>query len=564
MGSKGRVTPAAAAAGSSASFSAGEPARRTFSVAASGGAFTPLTQFDRLSEIATVLWSSGFTWLVDAMGLRTCVSLRCRFVCSLGRRSCPHHVSMEHPLPERFALVLERLGPTYVKAGQLLATRTDHLPPAYAAALSALQDQVPPFSADKVRRVIADELGDSAQGLLASLNDAPVAAASLAQVHTGLLADGTEVAVKVQRPDAETQVESDLQLLLWLAHRLERRLTGTLPFRPTEAVQEIVEYTRRELDFRNEGYVAEVVRRGLGADEGVVIPRVHWDLSSRRVLTMDLIQGRRLAPRAELEAAGLNPDVILMTLAQSMIHQVFELGVFHADPHPGNLLVTHDNQVCFLDFGLHGRLERRERRRIAMALYAMVRGDFEVVADQLLHLSEQRAGADVTAFRSSLTDLVGAWYATPEKQSVPQLLLEELGLGNRFGIVFPHALMLLARALVHLEASARLVDPSVKFADLLRPLEGELRSIVVPGRLSFDELWAANRMDYLALALELPEALPHLVDALAAPARHRPQVTEKASDVRPRFRTAVAVAVGVLAGAVGAQTLTQGRRRVAP
>ena len=532
---------------------------RIFSAPA-GGVLTPVLQLDRLIEIATVLWSSGFTWLVDALGLSACVSLRCRLVCSSGRRSCPHHVAMEVPLPQRLALVLERLGPTYVKAGQLLATRTDHLPPAYAAALGALQDQVAPFSTAESRRVIAEELGASAQSVLDHLDQTPVAAASLAQVHTGRLPDGTEVAVKVQRPDAEEKVEADLQLLMWLARRLERRRGSTVPFRPTEAVQEILEHTRRELDFRHEARTSETVRRGLEGDEGVVVPRVHWDLSSRRVLTMDLVHGRRLAPRAELEAAGLDPDVLLATGARAMIRQVFEIGVFHADPHPGNLLVTDDNRVCFLDFGLHGRLDRRERRRMAMGLYAMARGEYEVMADQLLHLSERRPGADVTAFRSALSEFVESWYADQrQQQSMPQLLLGELGLGSQFGIVFPRALMLLARALVHLEASAALVDPSVRFADLLQPLEADLRSIVLPGRVSLQQLWSVSHMDYLALALELPEALPHLLDTLAERGRAGDQVTSTDAEGRRRGAAVIAAAAGMVAGALVTRVLTRGQ-----
>lgn len=170
------------------------------SSASVGGALTPVLQLDRLIEIATVLWSSGFTWLVDALGWSACVSLRCRFVCSSGRRSCPHHVSMELPLPQRLALVLERLGPTYVKAGQLLATRTDHLPPAYASALGALQDQVPPFSTAESKRVIAEELDASAESLLAHLDQTPVAAASLAQVQPGASRTGPKSLSKCNGP----------------------------------------------------------------------------------------------------------------------------------------------------------------------------------------------------------------------------------------------------------------------------------------------------------------------------------------------------------------------------
>lgn len=393
-------------------------------------ALTPLLQWRRLQEIATVLWSSGFGWWVDALGLRACVSLRCRLVCSLGVRDCPHHVVMDRPLPERLVGVLERLGPTFVKAGQLMATRTDYLPWQYAQALRSLHDDVPAFSGELAKQTVAAELRRPVLEVFAEFDAVPIAAASLSQVHRARLRDGTEVAVKVQRPDAERTAKADLALLGWIALRLERRNGRVLPFRPTAVVAELAEHTRRELDFRNESKTADTLRRRFAAEDRVVIPRVYWEQTTARVLTMEMVRGHRPAPRAQLVAEGLDADRVLEAGARAMLRQVFEFGLFHADPHPGNILLLAGDRVCFLDFGLYGRLDARQRRRMAMVLYSLVRGDYEAVSDQLLQLSEQLPGADVRRFRNALAEVVDDWFdQRPAGSSIASLLLRELSIG---------------------------------------------------------------------------------------------------------------------------------------
>ena len=301
-------------------------------------------QLARASEIATVLFASGFDWIVEAVGLSACVSPRCRFVCAFRPKSqCPHHVAMDRPLPERLRLVLERLGPTFVKAGQMLALRPDYVPLEYAEALRSLQDAVPPFPSAQAERIVESELGAPLAQLYAEFESEPFAAASLSQVHGAVLPDGRRVAVKVQRPGIGEEVERDLAPLAFLARRLERRRPQALAFRPSQAVAELAEYTRRELDFRQEARTAERVRAQFAADERIVVPWIERKRSSARVLTMEFIEGLRPAPAAELERAGLDPHAVLSAGAEAILKQVFVHGLFHADPHPGNaLLLTRE------------------------------------------------------------------------------------------------------------------------------------------------------------------------------------------------------------------------------
>lgn len=195
-----------------------------------------LAQVERASEIATVLWASGFGWVVAALGLRSCVSVGCRAVCATRLRQCEHHVDMAQPLPDRMRLVVERLGPTFVKVGQVLALRPDYVPLEYAHALRQLHDHVSPFPPAEARRVVERELDMPLAGAFADFEGEPFAAASLSQVHRAVLPDGSPVAVKVQRPRIAEQMHNDLDLLAFLAHRLEHRRPEAMGFRPSAAV----------------------------------------------------------------------------------------------------------------------------------------------------------------------------------------------------------------------------------------------------------------------------------------------------------------------------------------
>lgn len=473
-----------------------------------------LRQFRRAVQIATILWASGFQWLVASLGLRVCVDLGCRLLCARHLRQCHHHVEMVQPLPDRMRQVLETLGPTFVKIGQIVAMRPDYVPTEYALALRTLQDHAEPFGSEVARKLLEAELGAPVSELFAEFDPEPFAAASLAQVHRATLLDGRRVAVKIQRPGAQQQMRDDLELLAFLAGRLERRAPEVLGFRPTAMVAELRDTTRRELDFRQEARTCRRVGAYFADHADVVIPWIVDDRSSERVLTMQLIEGASPAPAAVLREHGFDVDYLLTTGARAMLEQLLTLGIFHADPHPGNLLFLPGNRVAFLDFGMFGRLDTRNRKRLALMLWALMEVDFDAVASQLLGFATLAPGADPDSFRAALDDVVQDWYAGEDNTSIARLLVRELGLGARYGIVFPRDLVLVARALVGLEATTTLVVPERSFRQLLEPLVDDVRDAVLPDLTQLKGALEHRRFDYLQLALELPDLLPDLVRRL--------------------------------------------------
>lgn len=481
-----------------------------------GGPRAFTAQLARAAEISSILSASGFRWLVQALGLSACPSARCRLACALRPgRQCPHREAMDLPLPERLRQTVERLGPTFVKAGQMLALRPDYVPLEYAEALRSLHAQAAPFPAAEAAAIVEAELGAPLAALYQQFDEEPFAAASLSQVHQAWLHDGRRVAVKVQRPGVTEHVERDLALLATLARRFERRQPRLLAFRPSEAVAELADYTRRELDFQREARTAGRLRQLLADDDRIVIPAVISDRTSSRVLTTEFLEGLPPAPAADLRRAGLDPAALLGAGALAMLRQVFEFGLFHADPHPGNVLFLPDNRIGFLDFGMFGRLDPTERRRMALIFWALMEGEYEAIGGQLLRLSEFLPGADPAGFRSAVADSVEEWAGERAGDlSIARLLLRELALGAGHGVVFPRGLMLLGRALVNLEATASIIDPQFSLAELARPLLPELRHVLLPGPKALQEHWHNHRFEYLDIAMELPQLFPAAIGRL--------------------------------------------------
>ncbi len=299
----------------------------------------------------------------------------------------------EMELPEKIRHMLQELGPTFVKFGQIVSSRAEQLPPEWEAELARLQSNVPPFPYESARAILIAELGDTPEALFASMEKEPFAAASTAQVHRATLFDGTPVVVKIQRPNIDVTVKADLNVMNDLAKRIQKRQAWAKDIDLRGLVREFGEGILYELDYRNEASNIRLLSRNMAQFEFVRIPAVYGELSSTKVLTMDFVTGVKISNVAAIGEAGIDKGVLAREFVHAMVKQTLFDGFFHADPHPGNVIVNLETgQIGFLDMGLMGELNRIQRMALADLLVSMVEQDGYNMGKAALRLSKPLPG----------------------------------------------------------------------------------------------------------------------------------------------------------------------------
>ena len=407
---------------------------------------------------------------------------------------------------------LERLGPTFVKLGQLLSTRTDLFPTPYIEALSRLQERCEPVPLEAVATVVAEELGRPIDGAFASFDPVPLAAASLGQVHRARLHDGRDVAVKVQRPDVVSGITEDLEAIAELAALADRHTETGRRLGFGAMVEEFRRSMLAELDYRREAANLRLLGRNLDGFDRIVIPEPIEELCSGRVLTMEFIDGRPLPAASDpsLDGPGLAGE-----LAGAYLHQIVEDGFFHADPHPGNVRVTSDGRLALLDVGMTARLTRPTRDALLRLLVAMSEGDGEEAAAAAVTLGERLDDVDFdeAAFVRRVTDLVADQHTLPVDRLSPGAVVGEVArIAAETGLRPLREMTMLGKALLNLDEVARRLDPDFVPTDAVRSYAAGLlrrRLLPTPGRV------LAATMDAKEFAEQLPGRVNHVMDALA-------------------------------------------------
>jgi ubiquinone biosynthesis protein len=317
--------------------------------------------------------------------------------------------------PEKVRLMLQELGPTYVKLGQIVSSRADTLPEAWEAELARLQSDVLPFPVDQAREVIAAELGAAPELLYETFDPQPLAAASLAQVHRATLVDGRAVVVKVQRPNIESRVRADLLILAQAARVAERRSAAARDAGMSEIIDEFGAAMLLELDYRLEAYNARRLARNLEAVPGAAVPDIIRPLSRRRVITAEFVHGVQANDRDAIIAAGIDPTEIADNAVRAAIKMIIVDGFFHADPHPGNVLVNVDKGILtFIDTGMVGELGLRQRLNLASLLHTSSKNDPLALAQSLRSLSKPFRNTDARAFDADFVRHIGPLMDAPE------------------------------------------------------------------------------------------------------------------------------------------------------
>ena len=465
-----------------------------------------LAEIARVRRIIEVLFRNGLGFLVEQLVLD-------RFVPRFLRRRV--HADREVgrlTVPQRLRRTLEELGATYIKLGQLLSGRADLLSPAYIEELAKLLDQTPPVAPAEIRAVIEAELGAPVEELFAAFDDKSIASASIGQVHRATLADGSEVVVKVQRPGVEQMVEADLDLLLRQARFLERRSETMRDYNLLAIAEELAGSLREELDYKIEGRNAERLRVNLAADPRFVVPYVHWGLTTRRVITLEYLDGIQLNELDELRAAGYDLSAVARLVVEGYFKQVFDAGFYQADPHPANLMVVRAPQlrIGFMDFGNAGYLTPRQKELLGDLFLQILDQDAGGVARSVVKMGATRGRPSLEAMERDVQRLLlRYWGVALEEIRLGEMLAELFTTAYEHKVYLPGDLALLARTILTLEGTARALDPEFVLAEAVRPFAEQL----VRERLS--PLVAGRRaLRTLRQTAELAQNLPRRLDDL--------------------------------------------------
>jgi ubiquinone biosynthesis protein len=460
-----------------------------------------LRNLGRSREIATVLLNHGFGDLVDQLRLKRYLQwgrrLFLRKPVELPRRS----------RAERIRMALEDLGATFIKFGQVMSTRPDLIPADVICELSKLQENVPPFDSETAMRMIERELGAPVTSLFADFEPEPIAAGSLAQVHRALHHDGTPLAVKIRRPSVVGTVERDLALMSELAVLIVRHVPESEVFDPIGLVQHFSRTIRRELNFAREGRSIAEFARLFRNDATLHVPAVYWDLTTEGVLTMEFVEGCRVTDREAMCQRHIDPRDIATNGAHIFMKMAFEFGVFHGDPHPGNIRIGADGAICLLDYGMVGVLEDEKREQLVDLFLSITRQDVRTAVNLIHTLGQPYRPLDIPLVRADVRDFIENYYGLPlERLNVGKALTDFVSILLNHGIRCPADLMLLIRVFVTLEGVGRELDPQFNLATQLAPhVERIVRERYNPRRLTIRLLEESQNL--LSIAHSLPRHL---------------------------------------------------------
>ncbi len=410
---------------------------------------------NRYRQILTILFKYGFGDLLEMLKIDQYVEVGLQMI-SKNRKLRIERLTK----PQGLRMAFEELGPTYIKLGQILSTRPDLIPMEFIQELSKLQDNVPAFPFDRVRKVIDSEFGRPPEDLFDRLDEEPLASASIGQVHRAVLKDGEAVAVKFQRPGIRRIIEVDLEIMLHLATLAERHIEELALHRPVKIVEEFARTLEKEIDYNNEATNMERAARNFLDDPHVYIPKVFREATTSRILTTEFIDGIKISNIDALEAAGLDRKIITARGADLVLEQVFVHCFFHADPHPGNIFVLPGNVICLLDFGMAGIVDRQTRDDFVDLLESIVNQNESRATQVLLKLTYREEEPDRRLLEREVADFMGRHLYKPLKDiELGKLLYQLLELATRFRLRIPADIFLMMKALGTVEGVGRMLDP---------------------------------------------------------------------------------------------------------
>ncbi|MGR8998300.1 MAG: ABC1 kinase family protein [Gammaproteobacteria bacterium] len=418
----------------------------------------------RVHDIASVLIRYGFGSFVRGLGIGSALEHAGKV---LHWEHTEEYIKLD--TPQRIRRALEDLGPTFIKLGQILATRVDLFPPQYIAEFEKLQDQAPPVPFEDLLPQIEEDIGGSIDEIFSEVDRQPLAAASIAQVHKAVLKDGKRVILKIRRPGLRKIIEADLRLLQRIADIAESESPDIRRFHPREILRQFNQSLRRELDLAGECRSAERVAANLADDLNIMIPKVYWQWTGERINVQEYIEGIQGRDLDAMEKTGLDRKLLADRGTHAVIKMIMEDGFFHADPHPGNVFYLPDNRLAFIDFGMVGRLTEERREQVVSLLYGMVNHAPAKVAEILedwsdnIYTDEQALIVEIEAF-------VDQYSSLPLKDlSLTSMLSDLMALLRDHNLILPPDLALLIKAYITLDGLGRYLNPDFNTLDFAAP-----------------------------------------------------------------------------------------------
>ncbi len=440
--------------------------------------------FARLRAIAQVLSRHGFGHFVDRLQLGRYIPSAIRF-----RLAPAMEESESDPLAAigaRLVKVCEELGPTFIKLGQLASTRPDVLPPQVLTALERLQDDVAPFPSEQARKIFEDDIGMPVEKAFKRFTDEAFASGSIAQAHRAVTADGQDVVVKIKRPGIDQTVQLDIYVLRWMAERAESLFPELRPYHPKMLVDEFAQNIHTELDFVNEASATSRFNEAFADDPHIRTPKVHWELTDTNVLTLEYMEGMHLRDALNGKSDQVDRKLVARRLSECFLHQYFELGLFHADPHPGNMLIRPPGDVVLFDFGIVGQIDDDMVGRLVLGIVAMVNKEIDVIVDILADFGALSRETDRNALTRDLRTWLEKYYGLPlHRMEFKTLFRELIDIVRRNNAVLPREFVSMFKSLATVSGVIMQLDPELNLLELLQPkLSKLMRERFSPKRIA--------------------------------------------------------------------------------
>ncbi|MBL7100642.1 MAG: AarF/ABC1/UbiB kinase family protein [Nanoarchaeota archaeon] len=420
--------------------------------------------FKRLKQIANILFKQEMGYFVGKLKLKSHLSFNKRL-------QAKKFLKPKDSMPKRLRCSMEELGGSFVKLGQLLSLRPDLIPKEYVDEFSKLQDSVKPFPFEKVKEIIESEFKKPINKVFSHFDKKPIASASVGQVHKAILKDGKRVAVKVQRPKIRELFETDIDLMYHLAHLIEKHIPESKNFNPTGIVGEFEKYTKKEMDYVLEGKNIYRYKDVIKNEKHIIVPEVYWDYTTSKVLTMEFIDGIKISSVKDFKKLKVRKSYLSNIIVRAFIKGVLYHRFFHADPHPGNILIMKNKNIALLDFGITGHLSPELAEKIGNLFFRMLKADTEGIIESFIDIGSMSEDVDKEQFKEDVRLIWGKYYDTTLGEvDMTRFFKDTLNLGRNYKMKFPVEYILLMKAMITTEGVIQKIDSSFNFVKVGKPI----------------------------------------------------------------------------------------------